>query len=170
MEISKWYLSMIQETDTCLRPNPSEGPFWQFKNRGNHRIIEILFKDDLALCPTWNRTITIISSRLSYLWSVVLKNPRLEMEQPLWAICFRATLGFSWNILSDDDNLNLHIITPLAVLSGSSRSLLPTEHEVIYQSIYCNSWIGLGPSSRRWIGMRQSHDRNKLHKLEKQMP
>lgn len=168
MKISKWYLRMIQETDTCLRPNPSEGPFQQFRNRGNHKIIEILFEDDLVLRPTWNRTITITISGLLYLWSVMYwKVQRLEMEQPLWGICFRTTLGFSWSILSDNGNLNLQIITPLALLSGTNRRSLPTEHEVIYQSIYCNSGIALGLGSKRWMGKRQSHGRNKRHILER---
>lgn len=89
--IPKRCLGMVQETDTCLRPNPFEGPFWQFKNKDNHKNIEILFEDDLIQLPAWSWTITISSSGLPRLCPATSwKDRRLEIWQPLWAtsLCF----------------------------------------------------------------------------------
>lgn len=45
----------------CLRPNPSEGPFLQLKNRDDSKAIEILLEDYLVQLPTWNKTTAIRS-------------------------------------------------------------------------------------------------------------
>lgn len=89
--IPKWCLGMVQEADTCLRPNPFKGPFWQFKNIDNHKITEILFEGDLIQLPAWSWTIATSSSGLPCLHPPTSwKDPGLEIWQPLWAtsLCF----------------------------------------------------------------------------------
>ena len=133
--IPKWCLGMVQDTDTCLRPNPFEGPFWQSKNTDNHKTIEILFEDNLIQLLAWYWTITIASSGLQCLHPATSwKDPRLEIWQPLWAtsLCFRWS-HFSYSPTWTSESQSM-VITPW--LSGTTeKSLLATEHNFTYWSI-----------------------------------